>query len=209
MTLVARFIDERNTEVGSQVFPFEILFTGVLPMRNRILPLAAIAMFAVCVPTRGADWITAPSAFTHDPQTGQRVDQYTPVGPFYSYARSDFVRSGYRHTRSALQVGESADNMHIVEEWGRPVRPYGEWRFPYRPYSAPYSMWGAPFAGTGYPVPGPYSQSGYGARDGVGMGPGGANPPWFDGRYPSNRPAGPGRPPHGRPLQGRPSQGRP
>ncbi len=46
-----------------------------------------------------------------------------------------------------MQVGQSADHMHVVEEWGRPVRPYGEWRFPYRPYSVPYQLWGAPFAG--------------------------------------------------------------
>ena len=78
----------------------------------------------------GADWITAPSHYTHDPQTGQRVDQYTPIGPFYTFARTDFMQSGYRHTASTMQAGLSVDHMHIVEEWGRPVRPYGEWQVP-------------------------------------------------------------------------------
>ncbi len=32
-----------------------------------------------------------------------------------------FQRSGYRHYRSTLQGGNSADNMHIVEQWGAPV----------------------------------------------------------------------------------------
>ena len=48
-----------------------------------------------------ADWITAPSYYSHDPDTGQRVTQYSPIGPFYTFARPDFQRSGYRHTRSS------------------------------------------------------------------------------------------------------------
>jgi hypothetical protein len=132
-----------------------------------------------------ADWIVAPSTYSHDPMTGQRVTQYTPIGPFYSYARRDYLRSGYRHTRSSIQAGESVDHMHIVEEFGRTVRPYGEWRFPYRPYSVPYHLWGPPFAGMGYPVgpygamPTPYGGTGRGGRRNV-------RQPWEDGSYPSN-----------------------
>jgi hypothetical protein len=96
-----------------------------------------------------ADWVTAPSYYSHDPRTGERVTQYTPVGPVYKIERPDYVQSGYRQTRSSLQQGRSVDHLHIVEEWGRPVRPYGEWRYPYRPYSVPYPEWGAPFAGLG------------------------------------------------------------
>lgn len=101
----------------------------------------------LCAACCGADWITAPSYYTHDPQTGRRVDQYTPIGPFYTFGRTDYLQSGYRHTRSSIQAGRSVDHLHVVEEWGRPVRPYGEWRFPYRPYSVPYGLWGPPFAG--------------------------------------------------------------
>lgn len=144
---------------------------------------------AICSACCGAEWITAPSYYTHDPQTGQRVDQYTPIGPFYTFARTDYLQSGYRHTRSSIQAGTSTDHMHVVEEWGRPVRPYGEWRFPYRPYSVPYAQWGPPFAGLGYPVPyGPYGPwgpgpGGPGAAGQLGPSGGPASPPQADDYY--------------------------
>ncbi|MDX1925470.1 MAG: hypothetical protein SFV81_03065 [Pirellulaceae bacterium] len=88
------------------------------------------------------DWMTWPSTYTHEPVRGQRVDQYAqPVQPI---ARRDptFQRSGYRNYRSTLQGATSADNMHIVEQWGAPVVPYEQWRFPFRPYGTPYDAWG-------------------------------------------------------------------
>jgi hypothetical protein len=94
-----------------------------------------------------ADWVTAPSYYSHDPQTGERVTQYAQVGPVYRYDRPDYLQSGYRQSTFNLQMGRSIDHMHVVEEWGRPVRPYGEWQFPYRPYSVPYQGWGPPFGG--------------------------------------------------------------
>jgi hypothetical protein len=118
-------------------------------MKTPLLVFAALAVSAGAA--RAADWITAPSYFTHSPQTGQRVAQYSPIGPVYVPQRPDYAQSGYRHTRSSLQAGNSIDHMHLVEEWGRPVRPYGEWRYPYRPYSVPYDAWGPPFGGFGGP----------------------------------------------------------
>ncbi|MGE0756683.1 MAG: hypothetical protein AB7O38_06670 [Pirellulaceae bacterium] len=122
-------------------------------MKWLIGPLSLLAgcLFLTTVQA-GEEWIAAPSFYTHD-ASGNRVAQHTPIGPFYVSAREDFQRSGYRHTRSSLQFGGSVDHFHIVEEWGRPVRPYDEWRFPYRPYSAPYEAWGPPLAGLGYPAP--------------------------------------------------------
>jgi hypothetical protein len=159
---------------------------------------------AVCAACSGADWITAPSYYTHDPQSGQRVDQYTPIGPFYTFGRSDYLQSGYRHTRSSIQAGTSVDHMHIVEEWGRPVRPYGEWRFPFRPYSVPYSLWGPPFAGMVSPWawgpsgPGPGPGPGGGAGWGGDMDPYGRQqpPPYSDDTYAPfrSRPGDGGRP---------------
>lgn len=146
-----------------------------------------------------ADWITAPSTYTHEPLQGERVAQYSPIGPFYYYQRADYLKSGYRHYRSTIQIGNSADNYHQVEEWGRPVRPYEEWRFPYRPYSVPYQQWGPPFGGLGggggFIGPYPYGGGGFGGGGGAynnGM-PYGAVPPnanvvpqqWMDGHYPS------------------------
>jgi hypothetical protein len=149
------------------------------------------------------DWITAQSLYTHD-HTGQRVQQYAPIGPFYYSDQGNFVRSGYRHTRSSLQFGGSVDHYHSVEEWGRPIQPYEEWRFPTRPYSVPYSQWGPPYAGLGgiyggfpfFPFAFPFAQ-----QPGIPGIPGfpGGQPfpgaqqqfpyqgyrPWFDDRYPA------------------------
>jgi len=87
------------------------------------------------------DWTTLQSTFSHE-DSGQRVDQYVaPVSP-ETAERPDFVRSGFRHSRSSLQTGFSADHYHVTEQWGQPVQPYGEWRYPNRPFSVPYGQWG-------------------------------------------------------------------
>lgn len=170
-----------------------------------------IALLALCHrPLLADDWMTWPSTYTHDPFTGQRVDQYAlPVDPV-APAREDFQRSGYRHYRSTLQAGQSVDQMHVVEQWGAPVIPYEAWRFPFRPYSVPYDAWGpqAPYGiingnlgyggpgygGLGYGAPG-YGGSGYGGpRYGNSNGslpPDGGYPGQYDGR----------RAPSGFPLQ--------
>jgi hypothetical protein len=160
-----------------------------------------------------ADWASAPSYFTHDWTSGQRVAQYAPIGPFYYYGRSNYLKSGYRQYRSTLDLGNSSDNMHVVEQWGAQVVPYEQWRFPYRPYSAPYAAWGPPYGGLGggsggYPYsggganvyggffPGGGYGGGYGGGfgGGIGIGGGGGNgsgppvnyaQPWIDGHYPA------------------------
>ena len=103
---------------------------------------SAVALLTLAAPLCADDWMTWSSSYTHSPQTGQRIDQYAageqPISPY----RQDFTRSGYRHFRSTLQAGQSADNMHIVEQWGQPVIPYEQWRFPFRPYAVPYDAWG-------------------------------------------------------------------
>ena len=162
---------------------------------HRILLFSLAALAAS--PVLAADWLTAPSYYTHDRVTGHRVAQYSPIGPYYYYSRPDYLRSGYRHFRSTIQAGGSADNMHLVEEWGRPVRPYEEWRFPYRPYSVPYDQWGPPFGGLGpggvfapggyggYSIPYGGYGGGFGHGHGHHHGPA-ANyaQPWLDGYYP-------------------------
>jgi hypothetical protein len=87
------------------------------------------------------DWTTLPSTYTHEP-TGQRVDLYSVPVETVNNERTDLVRSGYRHSRSSLQVGFGSDHYHTTERWGAPVQPYGEWRYPYRPFSVPYGEWG-------------------------------------------------------------------
>ena len=88
-----------------------------------------------------ADWTTMASTYTHD-QDGHRVDQYALAVEPQSMERPDYIRSGYRSTRSSLQAGFSADHYHVTEQWGQPVQPYGQWRYPYRPFSVPYGQWG-------------------------------------------------------------------
>jgi hypothetical protein len=166
-------------------------------MRLHLAILAFSATSIPVMPAAAADWLTAPSYYTHDPPSGERVCQYSPIGPFYYYSRPDYLKSGYRQYRSTIDLGNSSDNLHIVETWGAPVRPYEEWRFPFRPYSVPYPGWGPPFGGLGggngsYP----YSGGGVGGFPFVPGFPGGfpgsfqqppANfaQPWLDGHYPS------------------------
>jgi hypothetical protein len=93
------------------------------------------------------DWLTYPGSYSHDPVTGQRATQYAEKKPAYAAQPSDYRTSGFRHFRSTIQAGESADNYYRVDRWGPPVRPYGEWLFPNRPYAVPYNQWGPPNAG--------------------------------------------------------------
>jgi hypothetical protein len=141
---------------------------------------------------RADDWMTWASTYTHSPTSGQRVDQYAvaeqPLAPF----RDDFSRSGYRNFRSTLQAGQSADNVHVVEQWGRPIIPYEQWRFPFRPYAVPYDAWG-PQA--------PYGITNGSFQANIGVNPGG----YGRGGMPPN--AGYGTPGYGTPGYGTPGYG--
>ena len=146
----------------------------------------SIGVVAACLLLPGtsdaADWITSPSFYTHNPRTGKRVYQYRRTGPFYYAPSNGARRRGYRHIRRSVQVGTSADHYHVVEEFGGPVRPYGEWRFPYRPYSVPYRAWGPP--------PPIFSPFGFGFGGNPGN-PGGGNPPAGGGGRFGTPPPGP------------------
>ncbi|MCY3012883.1 MAG: hypothetical protein NTY42_24050 [Planctomycetota bacterium] len=155
------------------------------------------------------DWTTMSSTYTHDAQ-GQRVDQFSTGIEPVAIERPDFVRSGFRHTRSTLQAGSSVDHYHSVEQWGPNVRPYGEWRYPTRPFSVPYPAWGpqlpqvlgggfpwgaVPFGnganmglGSGTTMPGMPGMPGMpvqpGWQPGLGVGPNNALTPLQDDYYP-------------------------
>lgn len=159
------------------------LISQVLIMLRNVFFLVLVAYPALA---HANDWLTWQSTYTHDPNTHQRVHQYSKVGPVYVYGAPNYMKSGYRNIRSSIQVGGSADNLHVVEEWGNPVVPYEQWRFSTRPYGAyPYPNWGPPMAGAapqnvgfgfgygyGGPVPG-YGVPGYGVP---GYGPGNYGP---------------------------------
>ena len=153
----------------------------MLALMRFAITLLAVVSFSPLI--SAADWLTYPSRYSHDPKTGSRITQYTPIQAPSVPQPANFRTSGYTHTRSSLNYGQSADNYHRVEQWGDPVRPYGEWRFPYRPYSTPYPNWGPPYAGLNFgggfygPYgPSPYGPSPYDPYRGAGM----------SGRYPAN-----------------------
>ena len=108
-----------------------------------------VALAAGPIGTAAADWVTAPSFHTHDPATGMRVVQAAARQPAIASLASQAPRATYRHYESTLSVGGVRDRIHVVDQSGPSVRPYGEWQHPYRPYSVPYAQWGfTPFAGT-------------------------------------------------------------
>ena len=114
----------------------------------KTLPVLSVAIAAIFSQAASAgDWFFMPSSYSHSPATGQRVRQFAPTPPVIVYERPDYTRSGFRQTRSSINVGGSSDNYHVVEQYGQQIRPYGEWLYPYRPYGVPYDAWGPPFGG--------------------------------------------------------------
>ena len=154
-----------------------------------------LAVFPIASVAHATDWLTLPSSYSHDPATGSRVSQFAPIEAPTAPQVANFRSSGYTHTRSSLNYGQSADNYHRVEEWGDPVRPYGEWRFPQRPFSTPHPNWGPPFAGFNLGFGGFWPYGGYGGGYPGGGYPGGGHP----GKPGTGHPDGPsdGRPGYG------------
>lgn len=129
------------------------------PLGIKLLLMSAALLPALT--TQAEDWMYRRSAYTHNPNTGERVTQYQQSTRVFMAQRPDYLQSGYSHNHIRIGRGSSAENIHITSEWGRRVRPYGEWRHPYRPYSVPYSLWGPSYGGNGY---------GYGPRGGYNRG---------------------------------------
>lgn len=100
---------------------------------------------------QSADWITAPSYYTHD--QGQRVQQYAEIGPFYYRDQGDYTQSGLRYTASVIRYGGGVDSYRTIEEWGngfdvlrgRLYRPrvYVPWNV--RPYPLQMERWHGDF----------------------------------------------------------------
>src|SRR5262245_52383456 len=108
--------DTAGRHLGLPTEPTGLSMQSRLPLYFAAAILAALS--ALATRASAADWLTAPSTYTHDPTTAQRVTQYTPIGPYYYYARPDYLKSGYRNLRSTIDLGNSSDNLVITEEWG-------------------------------------------------------------------------------------------
>ncbi len=116
---------------------------------RRHLACGVVLAAAALVPlghARADSWIFRRSSYTHDPATGDRVVQFAPKATPYVPHDPTYRQSAYRHKRSSIRAGGSADRTHVVETWGagESIRPYGEWQRPYRAGATPYGPWGNP-----------------------------------------------------------------
>ena len=107
------------------------------------IALAAIAL-TLTLPANAESWLFRPSTFSHDPVTGDRLNQYARKEPALANTDRTYQQSGYQHMRFGLHAGGSADRLHIVQTWGagEAIRPYGEWQYPFRAGATPYGPWG-------------------------------------------------------------------
>jgi len=152
-------------------------------LRSTTVRAAALAaLFPLAVPFApgavASSWIFRPSTFSHNPVNGDRVYQFAAKAPGFASGDGTYQQSGYRHLRSTIRGGDSADRLHMVETWGEgeSIRPYGEWQYPYRAGATPFGPWGNP--------QGPWTTPFESWRNPYGLGrlP---HPPWPHVPYPS------------------------
>lgn len=113
---------------------------------RRHLVLASVWAAACTAQALAESWVFRPSYYSHDPSTGQRVNQYHAEKAPYARIDPTYQQSMYRHVQTALSVGGSGDYQHLVETWGRGeyLRPYEEWLYPFREGATPFGPWGNP-----------------------------------------------------------------
>lgn len=64
-------------------------------------------------------WIFAPSTYTHDPETGARVAQYSRPAPVEPLDDPRIITSRYRRVRTNLRGTDgSLDSTYDVQNWG-------------------------------------------------------------------------------------------
>jgi hypothetical protein len=156
-------------------------------------------------------WAFRPSYYSHDPDTGERVAQYSSPPPRYTPSDPTYFQSGYRYLRSNIRgLAGSSDQQLIVESWGngrglrgaQSEREFDVWRqgaIITRPQQWYYPGYGGPgHGGPGYGGPG-YGGPGYG---GPGYGGPGYGGPGYGG-------PGYGGPGYGGPGYGGPGYGGP
>jgi hypothetical protein len=86
----------------------------------QIVLVAFVVWFVWCLvtPCDGADWITAPSYYTH--KDGERVTQHTPIGPFYHQPKQD--QGGW--SRSVIRGPDGSVDVYWSGTYRGIVSPY-------------------------------------------------------------------------------------
>jgi hypothetical protein len=123
------------------------------------------------------------SRYTHDPETGSRVAQYSMKPPIEPLDDPRLVSSGYTRSRTVIRGADgSVDTIYRVQSYGNGrggldaewERFHDAWRGStiaggqYQAYYPPYFGYGYGYGGSGYGGPG-YGGPGYG---GYGPAPG-------------------------------------
>jgi hypothetical protein len=163
-------------------------------MRRQLALLATAVLTLGCCAAAQAEWIFRPSSYTHDPATAQRVTQFARAETPQVRVDPTYQQSAYRHNRSSLRVGGSADHLHVVETWGQGenIRPYGEWLRPFREGATPYGPWGNPQGPWTDPYGAWVNPYGLGRLPYYGSGPNDYSGPYASPYHPGQQQPGPG-----------------
>lgn len=148
--------------------------------------LALVLVVSMANPSQAtcaSTWIFRPGYYTHDPASGIRVAQYTPLPAIAALPDSRPYQSGYHRSRVAQRgAGGTTDDYYRVENWGNAQGGLNaEWeRF--------HDAWSSSILSGGFG----YYTSPYGYGNGWPNGYGGPSYGYGGGSYGYGGPTGPG-----------------
>ena len=150
------------------------LVTVVLMNRARACDCVYPLAYAAPIQPQGDSWIFAPSRFSHDPETGVRVAQYTAKPPVEPLPDQRAVSSGYARSRTVLRGPDgNVSTYYQVQNYGNGRGGMdSEWERFHDAWRGS-TVGGGNFA-AGFGVP-PFGFGGYGGFPGGGF-PGGGFP---------------------------------
>lgn len=122
-----------------------------------LLGIVFVLAFANASTADGPSWIFRRSQYSHDPATGARVAQYSPIPAVEPLADPRAITSVYRRSRSELRGADgSADSYYQVQSYGNGRGGLdAEWeRF--------HDAWKESYTSGGYYRSGGYRAGGYG-----------------------------------------------
>ena len=87
-------------------------------MKVALVVYALLGLASMPEATQAESWIFNRSYYSHDPVTHVRIGRQYSSGPVYTRPTGEYVRTGYRNIRSAIQVGgQTFDNLNMWESW--------------------------------------------------------------------------------------------